>query len=50
MIIFGRVPATSSDLIRVLMNGDKPGELSRPLLHKQRNFWKIPDDYLLQSQ
>ena len=42
--------ATSSDLIRVLMNEDRAGESGRPLQHKQLNFWKIPEDYLLNSQ
>ncbi|OQK17464.1 hypothetical protein AU255_06180 [Methyloprofundus sedimenti] len=45
---FRSSPATSSDLIRTLLTDDRPGELGRPLQHRQGNFWKIPKDYLLQ--
>ncbi len=38
-------PSASSDLIRVLRNGSKPGSADRPLTHKQHNFWEIPPDY-----
>ena len=47
---FRSSPATSSDLIRTLLTDDRPGELGRPLQHQQGNFWKIPKDYLLQSE
>jgi len=38
-------PSASSDLIRVLRNGSKPGSEDRPLIHKGANFWEIPADY-----
>ena len=47
---FRNSPATSSDLIRILLTDDQPGETGRPLQHRQGNFWKIPKDYLLQSE
>jgi len=47
---FRSSPATSSDLIRTLLTDDRPGELGRPLQHRQGNFWKIPKNYLLQSE
>ncbi len=38
-------PSASSDLIRVLRNGSKPGSADRPLIHKGANFWEVPADY-----
>jgi esterase/lipase superfamily enzyme len=38
-------PSASSDLIRVLRRGSKPGSADRPLKHKQNNFWEIPKNY-----
>jgi len=38
-------PSASSDLIRVLRNGSRPGSADRPLIHKGENFWEIPKNY-----
>ncbi len=38
-------PATSSDIIRVINDGDKPGSPGRPLSHRMLNFWEMPVDY-----
>lgn len=39
-------PSTSSDIIRVLNAGHKPGSPERPLEHRILNFWDMPADYL----
>jgi esterase/lipase superfamily enzyme len=41
-------PSTSSDIIRILNTGSKPGEPGRPLTHKMLNFWEMPVEYLAQ--
>jgi esterase/lipase superfamily enzyme len=38
-------PSTSSDIIRVINNGYKPGSTGRPLTHRILNFWEMPVDY-----
>ena len=38
-------PAVSSDLVTLINSGATPGSLQRPLVHKQGNFWKIPENY-----
>jgi len=38
-------PSTSSDIIRVIDSGDKPGSPERPLRHRLLNFWDMPVDY-----
>jgi hypothetical protein len=38
-------PATSSDIIRVINTGNKPGSPGRPLTHRMLNFWEMPIDY-----
>jgi esterase/lipase superfamily enzyme len=38
-------PATSSDIIRVINTGNKPGSPGRPLTHRMLNFWEMPVDY-----
>ena len=39
-------PATSSDIIRIINSGAKPGSPERPLIHRMLNFWEMPVDYL----
>lgn len=39
-------PATSSDIIRTINFGAKPGSPERPLTFKKLNFWEMPVDYL----
>lgn len=38
-------PATSSDIIRVINTGSKPGDQERPLVHQKLNFWEMPAEY-----
>jgi esterase/lipase superfamily enzyme len=38
-------PSTSSDIIRVINAGYKPGSPGRPLTHRMLNFWEMPVDY-----
>jgi len=38
-------PSTSSDIIRVINTGDKPGSPGRPLFHRMLNFWEMPVAY-----
>jgi hypothetical protein len=38
-------PSTSSDIIRTINNGSKPGSPERPLTHRMLNFWEMPVDY-----
>jgi esterase/lipase superfamily enzyme len=38
-------PSTSSDIIRTINNGYKPGSPGRPLTHRMLNFWEMPVDY-----
>lgn len=38
-------PSTSSDIIRVITSGYKPGSQGRPLTHKMLNFWEMPVGY-----
>ncbi len=38
-------PSTSSDIIRVINAGHKPGSPERPLEHRMLNFWDMPADY-----
>jgi esterase/lipase superfamily enzyme len=38
-------PSTSSDIIRIINNGAKPGSPERPLIHRMLNFWEMPADY-----
>ena len=38
-------PSTSSDIIRVINTGSKPGESERPLIHQKLNFWDMPAKY-----
>ena len=38
-------PAVSSDLLRLINHGSKPGTSLRPLIHKDGNFWLLPDSY-----
>ena len=38
-------PSASSDIIRVINAGDKPGSPERPLTHRLLNFWEMPVDY-----
>jgi esterase/lipase superfamily enzyme len=38
-------PAVSSDLVTLINSGATPGSLQRPLVRKQGNFWKIPENY-----
>ena len=38
-------PSTSSDIIRVINTGDKPGSPGRPLSHRMLNFWEMPVAY-----
>lgn len=38
-------PSTSSDIIRVIDAGYKPGSPERPLTHRVLNFWEMPVDY-----
>jgi esterase/lipase superfamily enzyme len=38
-------PSTSSDIIRVINTGNKPGTPARPLTHRMLNFWEMPVDY-----
>jgi len=47
---FRNSSAASSDLIRTLITKAKPGDQGRPLQHKRGNFWKIPEDYLMQAK
>lgn len=39
-------PGVFSDIITLIRNSSAPGELSRPLEFLQRNFWRLPKDYL----
>ncbi len=39
-------PATSSDILLILRDGQPPGSISRPLRHKFLNFWEMPKAYL----
>jgi esterase/lipase superfamily enzyme len=38
-------PSTSSDIIRIINVGHKPGSPGRPLSHRMLNFWEMPVDY-----
>ncbi len=38
-------PSTSSDIIRVINAGHKPGSPERPLEHRMLNFWDMPVGY-----
>ncbi len=38
-------PSTSSDIIRIINAGYKPGSSGRPLTHRALNFWEMPVDY-----
>jgi esterase/lipase superfamily enzyme len=38
-------PSTSSDIIRVINTGSKPGDPERPLIHENLNFWDMPVGY-----
>ena len=38
-------PSTSSDIIRTINNGSKPGSPKRPLTHRMLIFWEMPIDY-----
>jgi esterase/lipase superfamily enzyme len=38
-------PSASSDIIRVINTGNKPGSPGRPLTHRMLNFWEMPIDY-----
>jgi len=38
-------PSTSSDIIRVINTGSKPGGPGRPLTHRALNFWDMPVEY-----
>ena len=38
-------PSTSSDIIRIINNGSRPGSLGRPLTHRMLNFWEMPVNY-----
>lgn len=38
-------PSTSSDIIRVITSGYKPGSPERPLTHRMLNFWEMPVGY-----
>lgn len=38
-------PGTSSDIIRVITAGDRPGSAGRPLDHRMLNFWEMPAGY-----
>jgi hypothetical protein len=38
-------PSTSSDIIRVINSGYKPGSPGRPLTHRILNFWEMPVGY-----
>lgn len=38
-------PSTSSDIIRAISNGSKPGSPERPLTHRMLNFWEMPVYY-----
>ena len=38
-------PSTSSDIIRIINNGSRPGSPERPLTHRMLNFWEMPVDY-----
>ena len=38
-------PSTSSDIIRVITTGSKPGQADRPLEHVMLNFWEMPEGY-----
>jgi esterase/lipase superfamily enzyme len=38
-------PSTSSDIIRIINSGAKPGSPERPLNHRMLNFWEMPADY-----
>ena len=38
-------PSTSSDIIRVINSGSKPGSPERPLTHRMLNFWEMPVEY-----
>jgi esterase/lipase superfamily enzyme len=38
-------PSTSSDIIRVINTGSKPGDSERPLIHQMLNFWDMPAKY-----
>jgi len=38
-------PSTSSDIIRTINDGAKPGSPERPLTHRMLNFWEMPADY-----
>jgi hypothetical protein len=38
-------PSTSSDIIRIINKGAKPGSPARPLIHRMLNFWEMPADY-----
>jgi len=43
-------PSTSSDIIRTINTGSKPGSPERPLTHRMLNFWEMPVDYPSPSQ
>jgi esterase/lipase superfamily enzyme len=38
-------PSASSDIIRVINSGSKPGDPERPLINQMLNFWDMPIDY-----
>jgi esterase/lipase superfamily enzyme len=43
-------PSTSSDIIRVINTGSKPGDSERPLIHQMLNFWDMPVKYPTPSE
>lgn len=38
-------PSTSSDIIRIINTGSRPGDTGRPLIHRMLNFWEMPVEY-----
>jgi hypothetical protein len=44
LMFLGR-PSTSSDIIRIISTGSKPGGPERPLIHENLNFWGMPTGY-----
>ncbi len=38
-------PSTSSDIIRIINDGSRPGSPERPLTHRMLNFREMPVDY-----
>lgn len=44
---FRKDPAVLSDIIALIRNGGAPADGARPLQPMQKNFWRLPKDYMV---